>query len=223
MPESLVRLGGFAGLLFVAFALTLNVVLTPASPDFNAPLEEIAAYVSEHASVLAVANALRYVVYFLLPFYAVGLYRFVRGSTDGTQAWATVGLLAAVWILAIGTVANSVETAGLWQADSAAQRPQLLLAVWGISGALFITVQLAWGTLTLACSVAGRRAGVVPVWLLGLGLVTFLSCLAGSVGVLSVMNGGWAQVPAFSSFAAFPLWVAITSVLMIRASWSSEA
>jgi hypothetical protein len=90
------------------------------------------------------------------------------------------------------------------------------MAIWSISGTLFITVQLAWGTLALGFSVAGRMARVVPVWLLGLGSITFASCMIGAVGVLSVMNGGWTQIPAYTSFALFPLWAAAMSVLMIR-------
>jgi hypothetical protein len=219
---SFVRLGGLAGLLMVLMALTLNFALTPTPyPAFDAPIDEIAAYVDEHAGVLAVANALRWVVFVLLPFFAVGFYRFASGQDDGPhRSWAMVGVLAAVWIPAVGTVANSIEVAGIWKVDEVAQQPQLLMACWVISSAIFITVQAAWGMLALAFSVAGWLAEVIPGWLAGLGAVTFVTCISGTVGVMSVLDGGWAEAPAFASYGLFPLWLTITSVHMVRRTWS---
>jgi hypothetical protein len=215
---SFVRPAGAAGLLLVVTALLLNFALIPApSPAFDAPAGEIAAYVDEHAGTLAVSNALRWAVFVLMPFFAVGVYRFVSGADEGPQrSWGLFGLLAAVWIPAVGTVANSIESAGVWKADELAQQPQMLMALWAASSAIFITVQAAWGTLVLAFSVAGRLSGTMPAWLTGLGVVTFVACMVGAVGVISVLNGGWAQIPAFFSYALFTLWVAVTSVLMLR-------
>ena len=214
---SFVRLGGVAGLLTALTALTLNFLLVAPAPEFNAPVGEIASYVAEHADGLALSNRLRYVVYLFLVFFGVGLYRLVVGLGQGDDgAWATIGLLGTIWIAAAGTVANSVEAAGIWQAHSAAEQPQLLIAIWGISGALFIAVQLGWGSLMLGFSVAGRLTGMMPLWLVGLGIVSAATCFVGAIGVLSVMRGGWVELPAFASFALFSVWVAATSILMLR-------
>lgn len=217
--DGFVRLGGIAGLLLVLTALILNFVLVTPSPAFNAPVDEIAEYVTLNAPALATSNTLRYAIYLLLPFFGVALARFVEGPADGQQrAWALVGLFGAIWLPAVGTIGNSVEAAGIWQADIAAQQPQLLMTIWSVGGALFIAAQLAWGTLIMGFSVAGSLTGVIPRWLASLGLVTAATCFVGALGIQSVMNGGWAQVPWFASIPLFAVWVAIVSVLMIRRS-----
>ena len=85
----------------------------------------IAAYIASGADMLAVGSGLRYLAFVLLLIFAVGLYTFVggRGRDGGTQgAWATVGLLGGLWIAAVGTVANSVETVGAWRAETLADQ-----------------------------------------------------------------------------------------------------
>jgi hypothetical protein len=219
---SIVRMASAAGLLLVATAVLLNVLIPSPSPDLDAPVGEIVAYVQAHDGTLAVTNALRWAVFILLPFFAVGVYRFVSGLEEGPQrSWALVGLLAAVWIPASGTVANSIEIAGVWKVDEAGQQTQMAMTLWAVSSVLFVTAQAAWGTLVLAFSVAGRLGGVMPAWLTGLGAVTFASCMAATLGVLSVLNGGWVEIPAFASYVLFPFWVAVSSILMLRRSWVS--
>lgn len=215
--DGFVRLGGFAGVLLVLTALTLNFVLVTPSPAFDAPVDEIAEYVTLNAPVLAKSNTLRYAVYLLLPFFGVALARFVAGPADGQhRGWALVGLIGVIWVPAVGTIANSVEAAGIWQSETAARQPQLLMTIWSVGGALFIAAQLAWGTLIMGFSVAGSLTGVIPRWLARLGFVAVACCLVGALGIQSVMNGGWAQVPWFASIPLFAVWVAIVSVLMIR-------
>jgi hypothetical protein len=214
-----IRLGGIAGLFVVGSALVLNVVAIAPAPAFDAPPGEISTYVSEQAGNLAVSDTLRYVVAILVPLFAVGLHRFVSGAVDGAhRAWALLGVVGAIWISAVGTVANSVEVAGVWQIEALLDDPQLLRSIWSFGGTLFIAASLAWGTLVLGFSVAAYLTGVVPRWLTVLGAATVATCYTGGIGVVSVLNGGWAQGPWLASILLFSLWVVSTSVVMIRRS-----
>jgi hypothetical protein len=95
----------------------------------------------------------------------------VISQRDGREeGWAIVGLLATVWIPAVGIAAQSAEGVAVWQADTLAQQPQLALALWGISNVLWNATLVPFCALMLGFSLAGRASGVFPLWLVGLGL-----------------------------------------------------
>lgn len=219
--DSFVRLGGIAGLIVTLIGLIVNLVLVGAdAPGFDAPLDEVASYVALEADRIAAGSALRYAAQFLLIVLAVGLYRFVRGSEDGPHgSWAILGLLGAVWIAATGAVANAGEVVGVWQAETIADQSQFVAAVWGMSIAMFVTLLIPWATFILGFSVAGRASGVLPAWMMWLGLLIAASGLIGAMGIRSAMVGGFAEPVAITSYSLIGLWVLLISILMIRRSW----
>jgi hypothetical protein len=129
-----------------------------------------------------------------------------------------VGLLGAVWIAATGSVANAAEVVGVWQADVLAEQSQLVAAVWGLNIATFIALLMPWSTFILGFSAAGRASGVLPPWMLGLGLLIASSGLVGTIGIRSVMAGGFAEPIAITAYSLSGLWVLVSSILMIRRS-----
>jgi hypothetical protein len=219
---SFVRWGGVAGLLATALGLVVNVVLLappPPAPDLATPIPEVAEYIEQQAGNISAGHALRYPAQILLLFFGVAAYCFVRGPDGARQRpWALLGLLAAMWVPSVGIVANSVEVVAVWQAATIAEQPQLLTALWGISGALWNSLLAPFATLIIAFSLAGRMTGVLPKWLVAIGLVIFVSGAIGVIGHTSVMTGGWIQVPAVTAFLLIPVWIAITSILMLRNS-----
>ena len=221
MHDGFIRLGGIAGLIVTLIGAIVNFVLVGAdAPGFDAPLDEVTSYVAREADRIAAGSALRYAAQFLLIILAVGLYRFVAGSEDGPhRSWALVGLLGAVWIAAAGSVANAAEVVGVWQADALAEQSQLVAAVWGMNIATFIALLLPWSAFILGFSAAGRASGVLPAWMVGLGLLITATGLIGAMGTRSVMVGGFAEPVAVAAYSLTGLWVLLSSILMIRRSW----
>jgi hypothetical protein len=218
--DSFIRMGGIAGLIVTLVGVVVNLFLVGAdAPGFDAPLDEVAGFVAIAADRIAAGSALRYAAQFLLIVLAVGLFRFVRGSEDGPQSsWAIMGLLGAVWIAATGAVANAAEVVAVWQAEALADQSQFAAAVWGMNIATFIALLIPWGTFILGFSVAGRVGGVLPAWMMWLGVVIATSGLIGAMGTRSVMVGGVAEPVAITSYSLAGLWVLLSSILMIRRS-----
>jgi hypothetical protein len=172
--DPFIRLAGVAGLLTQVLGIVINVLLLAPPPDppggLDTPIREVAAYVIEKGDRLALGHGLRYVAQILLLVFGAGLYCLVNSQRDGRhEGWAIVGLLATVWIPAVGIAAQSAEGVAVWQADTLAQQPQLALALWGISNVLWNATLVPFCALMLGFSLAGRASGVFPLWLVGLG------------------------------------------------------
>lgn len=218
--DDFLRLAGAAGLSVPVLAIVINVVLLAPPPEppggLNAPISEVAAYVVEKGDMLALGHGLRYAAQVLLLIFGAGLFRLVQGSRDGAhRGWAMVGLLATVWIPAVGIVAQSVEGVAVWQADTLAEQPQLAVALWGISVFLWNSTLVPFATLLLGFSLAGRAAGVFPSWLVALGLAAAASGLAGAFAAAATAGEGW-DVPVGIFFVLLLPWVIITSIQMMR-------
>jgi hypothetical protein len=126
-----------------------------------------------------------------------------------------VGLLATVWIPAVGIVAQSLEGVAVWQAGSLAEQPQLALALWGSSTFLWNSTLVPFCALMLGFSLAGHVSGALPRWLVVLGLAATASGFTGGfVAAVTAAEGG--NVPVAVFFALLLPWIAGTSILMIR-------
>ena len=218
--DPVVRLAGVAGLLAQVLAVVINVVLLAPPPDppegLDTPVIEVAAYVAEKGDMLALGHGLRYVAQVLLLIFGVGLYRLVKGPHDGAhQGWAMVGLLATVWIPAVGIIAQSIEGVAVWQSETLAEQPQLALALWGISTFLWNATLVPFSAQMLGFSLAGRASGVFPLWLVSLGLAAAASGLVGAFATASTAGEGW-EVPLYVFLALVSPWMIITSIRMIR-------
>jgi hypothetical protein len=218
--DAFVRVAGVAGLLTQALAIVINVVLLAPPPDppggLDTPVEEVAAYVVAKGDSLALGHGVRYVAQILLLIFGVGLYRVVKGPQDGQhQGWAMVGLLATVWIPAVGAAAQSVEGVAVWQAQALGEQPQLALALWGISSFLWNSTLVPFCALMLGFSLAGRASRAFPPWLVVFGLAAAALGLAGACWTAATAQEGW-EVPVDVFFTLVSPWVIITSVRMIR-------
>ncbi|HEX9855098.1 MAG TPA: hypothetical protein VGC47_07275 [Acidimicrobiia bacterium] len=220
-----IRIGGIAGLLAGLLALSLNFILLGSeTPDPNAPVSEIAAYVQGHTEALMASTTARFGVFFLLVIFGVGLYRLSRGSSEGHhRAWAVMGMAGVVWLVSVGTVSNSIELAGVWQAGSLDTRPEMLMTIWSLASVMFVANAIAWATFVLGFTMAGVVNESLPRLLGGYGIVVAALCLAGGIGVGSVVNEGWFQYPWFLSELLFVLWLFSTAGLMIKRSVPTTA
>jgi len=210
-------LGGMAGLLATVFAILINFILISPPPPYNSSLQVITNYLQQESEMIVLGAGLRYLVWPLGLIFAVGLYQFVRGEEDGNhRSWAKVGLLGFVWMCSVGAVANSAEIIAAWRIDTLEAQPQLLTGLWSTSFVLFTSVMVPWATAILSFSIAGRLSGVIPVWIAGLGLIMAIFGLMTGVGIVSVVTGGWAEIPSFVAFILVNIWVLAVSVLMLR-------
>jgi hypothetical protein len=214
------RAAGVAGLLTAVSGVVINVVLLvppPDPPTLGTPITDVAAYIVEKGDMLALGHGLRYFAQVSLLVFAVGVHRLVNGPKDGVhQDWATVGLLATIWIPAVGIIAQSVEGVAVWQAGSLADQPQLALALWGVSTFLWNSTLVPFSALILGFSLAGRTSGAFPAWLVALGLAAASAGMVGAFVTASTAGDG-GDVPVGVFFTLVSPWVLIVSVRMILA------
>lgn len=133
-----------------------------------------------------------------------------------------VGLLATVWIPAVGITAQSLEGVAVWQSQNLVQQPQLALALWGISTFLWNSTLVPFGALVLGFSLAGRTGGTFPFWLVALGLAASAAGLVGAFMTATTAGSG-GDVPVAVFFTLFSPWVVITSARMILVRHDRDA
>lgn len=217
--DSFLLIAGIAGLLTQVAGIVVNVVLLAPPPDppgLDSPIGELAAYGAAKSSELALGHGIRFFAQILLLIFGIGLYRLVRGREDGPhRGWATLGLMATLWVPAIGLVANSIEGVLVWQAGGLTEQPQLALALWGISNFLWNATAVPFSVMVLGFSLAGRGSGAFPGWLVLLGLAAAGGGLGGAF-LTALREPHGADVPVEAFLLLLLPWVIITSIRMIR-------
>jgi hypothetical protein len=220
MRDNFLRVAGVAGLAVAVLGVVINVVLLAPPPEppggLNAPIQDVAAYVVVKGEMLAWGHGLRFAAQVLLLIFGAGLFRFVQGAGDGGhRGWAMVGLLAAVWIPAVGIVAQSLEGVAVWQSATLAQQPQLAVALWGLSVFLWNSTLVPFSALILGFSLAGRAARVFPGWLVVTGLAAAASGFVGAFVAAASAGQAW-DLPVGIFFALVSPWLIVTSIQMMR-------
>jgi hypothetical protein len=217
---SLVRLGGLAGLLNIGLYLSFTLVLTRFPGPSSVPLGELKTYVSDHASVMAVTNGLRYLVLLCIAFFAVGMYTLTsRGATrTGTgNAWGILGLLGAAALMANGMIANTVRAMAFLNSANLSEQPEHFMLLWNLSRILFMVGQLFWGLMLAGFSIAGWQSAAVPRWLVIPGLLFAASGLFSVVFIAWTMTGGRApELLYWPQIFLGLFWLLSASVLMVR-------
>ena len=213
----IVRVAGLLGFLMVGIALVVNLVLFDSPTEGAAALAEPKTYISDQAGRMAIANGLRNLVFFCIPFWAAGLYTFTRCSpTLASNPWGIVGLLGAVAVATVGTITNGVQTATFLNYGGISEQRDTFLLLWSVTDVLFAAAQVFTAVWAAGFSLAGWRSGAMPRWLVGLGLITAAATLLTCVGIVSVMTGGWAQKVQLVSLPLTLVWILSASVLMVR-------
>jgi hypothetical protein len=197
------RAAGVAGLVFAAL-FTVSLVIIRANPPV------VATAVGDGLSVEVRDRWL--VALYLIPFAGIAFIWFLaalrrRIGRLEDQFFATVflasGLLFVAMLFAAGATASAAVAAGRFGTQPANQ------AAFEFGRALSETLFYVFAVkmaaaFMLVSSTIGRRTGFLPGWFVALGL------LAGIVMLFSV---GFFELLAL----IFPAWVAIVSVLLLRA------
>jgi hypothetical protein len=201
-----IRAAGVAGLIFAAL-LTVSLVLFRSSP----------AAIGETGTSATISEGWGIALY-LVPFAGIAFLWFLavlrrRIGRGEDQFFSTVFLGSGLLFIAMLFAADATASAVVAVARSgvASGDPAYVLGR-ELAAALFyvFAVKMA-AVFMLVSSNIGRRTGFLPRWFIGLGIVSALVMLL-SVGFFEPLA------------LIFPVWVAVVSILLLRAhpdSWAA--
>jgi len=218
MDGALMRLGGLLGFLNFAIFVVVNFLLIGDLPPDGAGSAELKAYISDQAAPMAIANGLRNLALFCFSFFAAAVYTLIRrGKTSMAKGWGIVGLLGAVALMTMGTLANAIQTLIFVDIDGLSEQPMIFQLLWNLSRLLFRTSQAVFaGIFFVGFSIAGWRSAAMPRWLAVLGLIAAATALVTAVGIASVMAYGWAWNVRTVAEPLGAVWFLCVCVLLIR-------
>ena len=117
----------------------------------------------------------------------------------------------------LGIVANSGVTIALWRLPQLSEQMELATMLWSTTVVLFNTLLVLYGVGVGGFSLAGRASGRMPRWVWILGVTFGAIGIATGAGVGAVVTRAWAAGLVYFAFALLLVWVAATSVLLLRA------
>lgn len=202
-------------------AMMLFVIANFALGDFEPPPpsssgSEVAEFFAESGSKIEWAAGLRFVIFLLLAFLLYGVARHVQGKDRVAGAFSRLALMGTVWLLAVGTVANTFESILVFESAGLGSQPELArlanLAMNGLFQASIVAHIVIIGCLSLAA----LRTKKLPPLLIGLGGFQVITGLLGAVGLAATFSMGWFFYVTFGvSFVAFALWYLWAGIVLI--------
>jgi hypothetical protein len=208
------RLGGLAGLGFIALVGSVNIILGAAGmPQPGASRAEVEEFFATSADTIALTSSLATLVWLCLPVFAAGVVtRLRQAPPERVESWPLLGLAAVIMQNAIfvGVVATQVVLATSDVSGDAAW------VVWLLHNALFTLNGSSLALILVALSVAGLRAGLIRRWhgRLGLGAAAVLA-------VSSLTTPYHEDLPVFGmiglvGFLGWLVWVGTYSIVLLR-------
>ena len=156
------RVGGFAGLGFVALVGSVNIILGSAGmPQAGASPAEVREFFADHGGAVTAASSIATLVWVCLAVFAAGLVARLRPERpERVESWPLLGLAGALMQNAIfaGVVGTQVVLASGTLSDDS------FWAVWQLHNALFTLNGTSLALILLAFSVAGLRGGLIRRW-----------------------------------------------------------
>lgn len=214
-PRRTLRLGGLAGLGFAAGLFLQNAILLSGAPLPSASPEEIAAFYTDHAWRVGLATAWVSVnLPLVLLFVHVAATRLAE-HPDGIL-WGRMARSAVVLIAALFGVTTLLQVTLLTTMPQLSADPGLLALAWNLHSAAFALGGAALGILLGSLSLGARHVPLVPRWMVPVGLVGSALLIAGSVGIVNVVQGGLMLWSIMSGFGAWVLFLVVAGVGMVR-------
>lgn len=220
--------GLWCGIAGVA-AMVLFVVSNFALGDWDPPLpsasaSEIADFFVGEGAKLEWAVGIRYVVFVLLAILLYGVARHVQGTDRLAGSFSRLALVGTAWLVATGTVANTLEAILIYQRDELASQPDLArLASLGMN-ALFGAAILPHVLIIGSLSWAALRTKTLPVLLIFLGgFQVATGLLGGAALVRTFPHDPFFNLTFGLSFFAFALWYLGSSLVLIVASSRAQS
>jgi hypothetical protein len=189
------------------------------APGPDATTDEIVAHIRDHRVGLQLDLAGRFVILVLLILpIAIGLSRHVRGELDRRTLPSRMVPYLAVWLMAVGGIANTLLGMLLFEGDRLLDDPgEARMLVLAMSG-LFLLTMLPHGAIIGTVSEAGRRTGALPLWLSGLGYLVFVACFVAVITMphsLGFVDGSFPGVATGVAYIAIGPWYLVTGIVLI--------
>jgi hypothetical protein len=206
------RWAGPAGIAFAVSVAVQNVWAGAAgiNPANDAPATSVLAKFAEHADAHGVLSAWVGVNLVLIGLFLAGAHARLRRSAP---AWANLGLLGGVLLMALFALVNVPRVALALGADGWQGEPALVDALWDLHLATFAYAGIALGLALLGFSLAAVSAGMVPRWFRIVGPVGAAAIIAFSVPVQAAAAGSEATMGGALGFVA---WLAFLVVFGVR-------
>ena len=208
---------GLAGLVIIVLFTVSNFALGDwAPPEPSAGPAEISRFFADNGARLEWAVGMRYAVFFLLPIFLYGVALWVRGADAVAGSLSRIALIGVAWLVATGTVANTLESMLIFGRDDLTSAPEFAhLSSLGLN-AFFGVAVLPHALIIASLSEAGRRTRTLPMALIILGYFQAVTGIIGGVALGRALEQGMFFNLTFGlSFFAFALWYLGAAVVLV--------
>jgi hypothetical protein len=196
-------------------------ILEGEGPSFNAPIEDVLAYIDTRSGTLKLANTLRFALLPLLPIFAAGAYLWLGPAAGG---WRLVGMLGVALVPALGFPANAATTIALWRLSSLQDQPELATMLWSMTVVLFPGALMMWGVGIAGFSIGGWQSARMRLWLAALGWFIGALGIGSAVAASALLSREVLAGVVLSAFGLLaPVWVVAVSVGLVRAAKRERA
>ena len=207
--EGLARLGGVCGLLYVILMIPAYVVGTPDAPTPAAATAEVIEYFGDSPETFVLSNGTLAVFssFFFLWFLGAlhGMLRTAEGADRGLSSVALAGGTMFIVLSCVGYAAELMHPASQLRFQNFLPDAQLAFVSLTFSTWLYHFCQVGASALVLATSLVALGTGVLPRWMVLVGL---------AVALLTLLHFILPLVAAISGL----LWIALVSALMLTGS-----
>lgn len=207
--EGLARLGGICGLLYVILMIPAYVVGYPDAPTPASATLEVIEYFGASPETFVLANGTLAVfsTFFFLWFLGVlhGVLRTSEGAERGLSSVALAGGTLFIVLSCAGYAAELMHPASQMRFENFLPDAQQAFVSLAVSSWLYHFCQAGASVLVLATSLVALGTGVLPRWMVLLGVV---------VALLTLLHFVLPLVGAVSGL----VWIALVSALMLAGS-----
>lgn len=207
------RLSGAAALGFVVTIVTATAILQSAGvPAVDASHDEIATFVTDHATQVGIASAIAPVAWLLLLVFGAGAAaRIWRVERTRGEAWSLVGLSGLVMQNCLFAGVVAVQVALLAGAPASA-------GFWDLHNALFELNKTALAVALIGYSLGGLRTATIHTWHGAIGLLGAALLITAAILTPVTLGGGPAAISliGFAGFALWVLWLIAYGLTLLR-------
>lgn len=209
------RWAGAAGMAFGVSVVLQNAWAGAAAinPPNDAPASSVLEKFAEHAGAHGVLSAWVGVNLVLMGVFLAGAHARLRRPAP---AWADLGLLGGVLLMALFALLNVPRVALALGADGWQGEPALADALWDMHLATFAYAGIALGLALLGFSLAAVTAAMVPRWFRVVGPAGAAAIIGFSVPVQAAAAGSEATMGAGLGFVAWLLFLAVFGLRLWR-------
>jgi hypothetical protein len=196
----------FTGIIFVALAIAITILLGEGQDPADNSAQELATYYQDHETKHFIAAILIGFAAIFVLYFGGWLRRLLRDAEGPDGILSTVAFGGAAVFSAGAAVAGSVHLALPDLADDI--DPVALQAINGIDFDMFLFFPVGIGTMVLATGISAVRHGALPKWFAWASVV---------LGVLFASPVFWIV------FFIGPLWFLIIGIIGIRRALADGA